>query len=164
MLNLTITPNAITTATAPATVQWVVRSKAPSSTTVRLTLEHNGSDQALAFFGTEGGGPAGGGWNLWKHTATFNKLSTERLYFATARGLSGTKQVTEYDRQPYVIDNKAPLFGRAGSGSEECGPGVYANPIVPGSPPGRRTRSRSSSTATATTGRTARAPGSTRSR
>lgn len=136
MLSLEISPAAISTASGPRTVTWTIRSKAPATTPMRLTLGHSSTEVTVPWTAEEGGGPDDGGWNLWRHAEPFGSNSNEALWWASARGFSGTTQVTEMDRQPYVIDNTAPLFGLAGSGPGQCGPGVYANALSPASPPG----------------------------
>ena len=134
LTNLTITPAEISTASGPRTVEWLIRSKAPSNTTMRLRLDHLNTEVTVPFVGTENGGPSNGGWNRWTYSASFIMNATERLYWATARGYSGATLITETDRRPYTIDNTPPLFGEATT--QQCGPGVHANPISPASPPG----------------------------
>lgn len=134
LTNLTISPAEISTASGPRSVHWTVRSKAPSSTLMRLRLDHLNNEVAMAYVGNDGADPSAGGWNIWRHTASFHHNSTERLYWATVRGVVGAVQITETDRAPYVIDNTPPALGEATS--QQCGPGVYANPISPKSPPG----------------------------
>jgi hypothetical protein len=136
LTNLKIDPAEISTATGPATVTWTVRSKAPASTTMMLHLGHNGRDEQLDPIGAEAGGPAAGGWNVWATQDEFVVGSAERLYWSTIRGTLANTQVTQLDHQPYVIDNKAPLFGLATSSLGQCGPGVYANPFSPAAPGG----------------------------
>lgn len=136
LTNMTVTPAEISTATGFKDVTWIVRSKAPSTTTMRLYLEHLGAEVTMATATPEGGGPAAGGWNRWTWGTRFFMNTTERLYFSTVRGMSGSTEITERDRQPYTIDNRAPLFGLATSSALECGPGVHADPFSPASPPG----------------------------
>lgn len=135
--NLTITPNQISTATGAVSVSWVVRSKAPATTSMKLTLDHiTGGAFTMAPPVAENGGPAAGGWNRWTFTDSFPQGSTEKLYFASVGGFDGAARTTQTDRQPYVIDNQAPLFGLASSSTAECGPGYGANAFSPASPPG----------------------------
>jgi len=133
-LNLTITPAAISTKDSARTATWLVRSKAPSGTTMRLALGHNSTEVSMASAGTEAGGPAAGGWNRWTYSFSFPKNSAETLWWATARGRSSGTVITQTDRRPYVIDNRGPLFGYAGA--DLCGPGVVANPMSPAAPAG----------------------------
>jgi len=137
LTNLTITPNAISTAAVGKTVSWIARSKAPAATAMKLTLGHrNNLEVTMAADGTEGGGPSGGGWNRWRYTDSFVKNSLEQLWWASVRGLDAAVQVTQIDRQPYTIDNKAPILGPASADTSECGPGVTASAFTPLSPPG----------------------------
>jgi hypothetical protein len=135
MSSLTITPDEISTDAGAVDVKWVVRSKAPASTTFKLTLGHTGN--GVVNMGTptaEGGGPAGGGWNRWTVTRTFAQDTTEALWWASAQGFDGSTAITQFDREPYTIDNHGPLFGYADSSTAKCGPGVVANGFSPGSP------------------------------
>ncbi|MFA5892039.1 MAG: carboxypeptidase-like regulatory domain-containing protein [Actinomycetota bacterium] len=137
MTNLRITPNDISTTDGPVEVTWTARSKAPPETTMLLSLGHIGGPAVqMEFDGVEGPGPAGGGWNRWIHTETIPANSTENLFWSDLSGIRGGVAITQTDRQPYVIDNSAPLFGLATSAMSECGPGVHANPFSPASPPG----------------------------
>ncbi len=134
---LTITPDEISTAAGSVVVKYIARSKAPSTTSMKLTLGHQGN--AVFDMGApvaEGGGPDSGGWNAWTVTRTFPQGSTQALWWATLQGYSGTTIVTQLDRIPYTIDNEGPLFGPADSSTAKCGPGFVANGFSPGSPPG----------------------------
>lgn len=140
MAHITITPDAISTATASADVEWVARSKAAADTTMLLTIGHLGyTEWSMRPAPPEDGGPEAGGWNVWTFSAQLDAHSTERLYWASIRGLDGSTQITQSDRRPYTVDNQPPIFGVATADS--CGPGVYANAFSPASPPGTTNRS-----------------------
>lgn len=139
LLSLEITPDAVNPSLAP-TVTWRIRSKAPTSTTMTLDRSHLGTTVTVPFTGTEFGGPAAGGWNIWSTTLAIPTGSADGLHNASARGFSGTTQTTEEDTQFYVFDSVAPMLGSALPQSNQCGAGVVADPISPLSPPGTTNR------------------------
>ncbi|GAC1409037.1 MAG: hypothetical protein NVSMB57_01220 [Actinomycetota bacterium] len=124
-LNLTIVPQAISVP-APGSfrnVSWLIRSKAPSNTEMRLTLDHLGSGfVTMPFNGTELGGPANGGWNLWRYDAVITNALPERMYFATVNGVNSLtgRVLTELAKDPYLVDNKPPRFGPQNPGLTSC--------------------------------------------
>jgi len=130
--NLSIVPQDISTATSGRLVEFVVRSKAPASTTMELTLEHlpAGPPIDMPADGTEGGGPLAGGWNRWKHSVWFAEDTGERQWWADLVGKAGSLPITQADRVPYVVDNTPPLINN-GSTPLTCDPGVVANPLSP---------------------------------
>lgn len=134
--NLTITPAEITTRSGAVTVEFIARSKAPSGTTMRLTIGHTNDEVTMTADGIESGGPASGGWNRWRTIRQIPAGAHEALYWASIRGFDGAIEITQIDRQPYVIDNKPPLLGPASSSVGECGPGVTVGGLSPVSPPG----------------------------
>jgi hypothetical protein len=137
--NVTVTPNAFNTATAGTTVQVVARSKAPLSTQMQLTLDHQPNQIITMLVGTpEAGGPGAGGWNRWTYSTTVARSTIEARYWASVRGYAGTAQVTQHDRQPYVNDIQAPMFGPASSHTSQCGPGITADPFLPATTTSRR--------------------------
>ncbi|MHB8510659.1 MAG: carboxypeptidase-like regulatory domain-containing protein [Actinomycetota bacterium] len=115
-LNQTIDPQAISVpiASSSRNVSWIIRSKAPASTLIQLTLDHLGSSAInVAYTGTEFGGPLNGGWNLWTYSAVITHSLSEGSYWATVFGLdpSTHDQITELGRDPYLVDNQPPRFG-----------------------------------------------------
>lgn len=137
LTNLGISPNEISTASEPVPVTWTVRSKAPATTTMHLTLGHRTDlDVTMVDAGVEDGGPENGGWNRWTFNDVIPPHSTEKLYWSAARGFEGSVQTTQADREPYAIDNTPPLLGPASAQPSECGPLVVANAFSPASPPG----------------------------
>jgi len=135
MTNLMITPNAISTQSGSVTVEFIARSKAPASTDMRLTIGHSNETVSMIPYGIEADGPANGGWHRWRITRVLSGPQ-EALHWANVRGFDGSTVVTQTDRQPYVVDNKAPLFGPATASVGECGPGVTVGGLTPASPPG----------------------------
>lgn len=137
MANLKVSPANISTSNGPVEVTWTARSKAPADTVMLLSLGHaGGTPVPMASDGVEGGRPSDGGWNRWKRTEVIPKNSTENLFWSALSGKRNGVAITQADRQPYVVDNSPPLFGPATGTVSECGPGVYANPFSPASPPG----------------------------
>jgi hypothetical protein len=65
LLSLEITPDAVNPSTSPP-VTWRIKSKAPASTTMTLDRSHLGTTVVVPFTGIESGGPAAGGWNVWR--------------------------------------------------------------------------------------------------
>ncbi|MCA1833423.1 MAG: hypothetical protein ABR548_05825 [Actinomycetota bacterium] len=124
-LSVTPSPVAVTTVTAPATITFTVKTKmpfaneAPISPTRSVTLKYvevlNPSGASISVTmspaGTTGGGPAGGGWNLWTGSVTFAKGYQDVAYYATAKGSDAGTTVTQSDTQPFFVDNKYPIFG-----------------------------------------------------
>ena len=139
LLSLEITPDAVNPGTGPV-VSWRIRSKAPAATTMTLDRSHLGTTVTVPFTGTEAGGPASGGWNVWTATLPIPPASLDGLHNASARGFSGTTQITEEDTEFYVFDSVAPMLGSALPQSNQCGAGVVADPISPLSPPGTTNR------------------------
>lgn len=140
LLSLEITPDAVNPSTAP-TMTWIIRSKAPPTTTMTLDRSHLGSSTIVPFTGTEAGGPAAGGWNVWSTGAVAIPTgSADGLHHASARGSIGATQVTVEDTEFYVFDSVAPLLGSALPKTEQCGAGVVADPMLPQSPPGTTNR------------------------
>lgn len=137
--NIIVTPNAFNTSFAAVPVEFLVRSKAPASTSMQLTLDHL-PNQIITMLPTtaEAGGPAAGGWNRWTYTSVVPRGGAEARYWASVRGYDGFAQVTQYDRQPYVNDIQAPMFGPATASAAQCGPGVTADPFTPASTTSRR--------------------------
>lgn len=134
LTTLSTSPREISTATGAKTVTWTVRSKAPSTTEMKLTLGHLSQTFTLTAPTQEAGGPAAGGWNVWTKQATFNASSPEALYSASARGFQGSTQTTQLATENYMVDNRKPLFGPQGQSAAECGPGATAPGFSPGAP------------------------------
>jgi hypothetical protein len=141
MSNLTVTPNAISTApgvrtpTGDVVVTFVARSKAPATTRFELTVGHlHDLKVTMTPDGAEGGGPDAGGWNRWTYASSIAHDSPENLYWAAARGFggaTGTTEIAQFDREPYTIDNSPPQLGPSDAAPEHCGPGIVAQPFTP---------------------------------
>lgn len=136
MLGLEISPDAVNTRDATRTITYTIRSKAPASTVMTLSLTHTNTTVTVPFTGTEGGGPSLGGWNRWVQIETVVQGTRDRLHWASARGYQGATRITEEDTEFYVFDSVAPLLGTALPTSQQCGAGVVANGMSPQSPPG----------------------------
>lgn len=135
--NLIVTPSAFNASAAAVDVTFLVRSKAPAGTSFQLTLDHiPNTIIPMTAIPAEGGGPASGGWNRWQITRAVPRSSQDVRYYASVRGLQGFTEITQYDRQAYVNDVKAPLFGPAVATA--CGEGVTANAFSPSDTTNRR--------------------------
>ncbi|MGH2829902.1 MAG: hypothetical protein ACRDJM_05415 [Actinomycetota bacterium] len=143
-LNLSITPQAVSIPNPgnSTLVSWIIRSKAPCAlpnpcTDMQLTLEHvPGVTLHPAFLTTEAGGPSAGGWNVWRQQMSLANPLPERAYFATASGRalnnSGqTVRTTEFAHDPYLVDNRAPVFGPLSTPGTDCGGSQIAGPFSP---------------------------------
>lgn len=128
-LNQTISPQAVSIPVAGSNkpVTWTIRSMAPSSTQMRITLSHLGSSPIVM-----SPAPPSGGWNVWTHTVTLAHPLNEGIYWATVAGYdTPTRRVTELGQDPYLVDNQAPWFGPSNTGSTNCGGSQLAGPFTP---------------------------------
>lgn len=140
MLGLGISPDAVNTQTSSPTVTYTIRSKAPATTVMTLSLTHSNATVTVPFTTVESGGPDVGGWNLWIYTESIPRYTQDRLHWASARGYQGTTKTTEEDTEFYVFDSVAPMLGTALPTTTQCGAGVVANGMSPQSPPGTTNR------------------------
>ncbi|HVL89857.1 MAG TPA: hypothetical protein VM841_06430 [Actinomycetota bacterium] len=127
-LNQTITPQAVSipVAGSSTSVTWRVQSKAPAGTQMRLTLDHLGATVLMS-----AAAPAGG-WNIWTYTAVLAHPLPEGFRWAKVAGYDASnRRITELGQDPYLVDNQAPRFGPATTGSVDCGGSHLAGPFTP---------------------------------